>query len=233
MDSMVTGTLACHATTLADIDEQVGFTPSRVEVWNPATNVKLTWTKDMAHGTARKDCFLNGCLTSARAAIGSTPANMYTGAIDFRIAGVWYTKAAVAAGTAPTATTIPALHWGCFGFQVGVDGTFHALDAAANAAGYHSEALALAAFEAVAVTAAHVRVACFTVYAPAATFVGATDSLILAGSTVHYYNYQITMPFTLGITPLNDNETGQGFTVGLDTDLQVLGDTLYYTAWRD
>lgn len=233
MNNMVTGTLTCHATTLANIDTYLGFKPSRVEVFNPLSNTKLIWTDDMPSASAFKDCDLcPGLLKSPGLAMGTDKDKVASLAFNFRIAGVNYLKAAVAAGTALTATTVPDHKWALFGWEIGADGTIDKVDAAGNATGYATEALAIAA--APAANASHIRLGYMTIKTEGATFVGATT--LLDAATVeakNFYNYPLaTNPLTLGITPLDSRTLGQGFRVGIDTDLQVKGNTLYYTAWR-
>lgn len=233
MEYVKTGTLTCHASSLANIDKQIGFVPAYVKVWNPANGVSLEWQYGMTAGTAMKfGGYTSGALTSAGLKIGTTPANVASNAFGFRVLGVDYSVAAVAAGTAPTATTIPQNKWGLFGWEVGINGTIDKVDAAGNAAGYASEALAIAA--APAASAGHIRLGYVTVMRTnAAGFVGATTSFADAETTATYYSYPTMMQqATLGITPIDDSTTGQGFRVGIDTDLQVLGATLYYRAWR-
>ena len=63
-------------------------------------------------------------VTKTALAIGSTPANVATGALDFTIAGVRYSKAAVAAGTAPGNDVVPQSTFGAVALDIGVDGIY-------------------------------------------------------------------------------------------------------------
>jgi hypothetical protein len=238
MEYVKTGTLTCHATTLANIDKQIGFVPNYVKVWNPKTNIELEWAYGMLNGSAKKngDFVATTLRTSPKLVIGSTPANLANVAFTYEIGGMEYAKAAVAAGTALTSGapgTVPQNKYGLFGLEIGTDGTIANLDAADNATGYATEALAIAALT--ATTAAHVLMGYVTVIRTGGTFIGATTSLADATTTAKYYSMNgstAAFPQTLGITPLDNSTTGQGFRVGLDTDLQGLGDTLYYWCWR-
>jgi hypothetical protein len=116
-------------------------------------------------------------LSDPALAIGSTDENVASAAFTFQIAGVQYSKAAVAAGTALAAGTIPADKWGLYKFVIGVNGTIDCLAAAANfTTGYDTEAEAIAAIP--ATTAAHAPLGYITVLtAVGDPFVGGTDAL--------------------------------------------------------
>lgn len=168
-------------------------------------------------------------MSAARPSIGSTPTQVASVAFDFALNGVNYTKAAVAAGSALTATTVPTTKWGLFGWEVVGAGTVTSLDAADNATGYATEALALAAMP--SQTADKVFFMYITVSRTGSGgFVGATTSLADADTTVNYYN---VLPWNViasaGISEY-DSGTAFGFTLGTDSDINVSGDTLYYEA---
>lgn len=222
------------AGTGAAITQIVGFTPGRVKVTNIKNGRSIEWTDDMAaaSGIIRGDFYSAAAvLSSPRAAIGSTPANVANAAFDFEIAGVKYTKAAVAAGTAPTATTIPQNKYGLFGFEIGADGTIDRKDAADNATGYDTAALALAALP--SASASHVLFMYVVVMRTnAAGFVGATTSFADAETTATYYNVDLKNYITVnGITSYSGT-LGYGFTLGALANLNISGDTLYWEAWR-
>lgn len=219
--------------TGAAINLPLGFLPSMVELINLKRGTSVIWTPDMANGEGIK---YGGTtlLSDPALAIGSTPANLASGAFSFTIGGMSYTKAAVAAGTALTATTVPQNKWGAFGLQIPSGGTLAVLDAAGNATGYATAALALAAWKAVAPTAANVAIGCVLVMNTAAGgFVGATTSLAAATVTAIYYSYGANRP--VGLVSAYDGVVGttpRGITIGTDTDLNQSGDTIMYRAYR-
>ena len=229
MLQFVRGTVAG---TGSAIDLSLGFVPEKFRIYNPLTSIALEWNRSMAAASGRKvgDKYLHQKLLKAtRAAIGGTTTNVYNSAFDFAISGVHYTKAATAAGTAPAATTVPQNTWGLFGFELGTDGTIDNKDAADNATGYATEALAIAALP--TQSSVHVLFMYITVMSVnAAGFIGATTALNHADVTCHYYN---VLPWNLiatgGITELDDG-TYQGVTIGTDSDINVSGETLIYEA---
>lgn len=225
------GTEVC-ASPIASIDINVGYIPDWVRVFNPTNGCQMEWIYGMTAGTGIfAPTVKNGVLSSPGCAMGSTKKQVANIAFSFGIAGIGYNKAAVAAGTAPTATTIPKNKWGLFGFEIGGDGTIDLNDAADNATGYASEALALAALP--AASASHVLFMYVTVMCTeAAGFIGATTNFDATGVTAHFYNVDsVTNPQSLGITTL-DNSTHRGFRIGAHTVLQVAGQTLYWDCGR-
>jgi len=141
----------------------------------------------------------------------------------------------VAAGTAPTATTIPENKYGLFGFEIGADGTIDKKDSADNATGYATEALAIAALP--TASSAHVLFMYVTVTTTAtAGFVGATDNFDAAGVTAKFYNVENCTGITsAGITPIDPGDSTSylgGFIIGTNANVNVDDDTLYYPAWR-
>jgi hypothetical protein len=233
--NFVTGSVVCDPSTLANIDVNIGFVPNLVEVRNYKLSSILTWDDMMAAGggIVEGNIELNGMLIDCRPAIGSTPANLLTVATAVRIAGVTKAIAAVAAGTALTATTVPQNKWGVFGLQAGADGTIDVFDDTANATGYASEALALAHYRAQSFASAHTGLGYVAVMSTdAGGFVGATTSLADAAVTAHYYSFPLAgILSTDGITAINSG-TIQGFRIGTNANVQFLGDTLTYRAWR-
>ena len=123
-------------------------------------------------------------VTKTTLAIGSTPANVATGALDFTIAGVRYSKAAVAAGTAPGNDVIPQSTFGAVALDIGVDGTIDAIEAADNATGYASAVLAIAGIPVAA--SAHARLGTVTATKSDGAFTFATTALNAANTTVAY-----------------------------------------------
>lgn len=219
--------------TGAAITKIIGFKPTAVIVHNPNRGVTIEWTSDMGAAAGfKKGGVTTGLISSPGCAIGSTPANVANGAFSYMLFGVRYYKAAVAAGTAPTATTIPQNKYGLFGYEIGSDGTIDKKDAADNATGYNTAALALAALP--TASASHLLFMYVIVMRTnAAGFVGATTSFADAETTVTYYNVATSNSCTTtGITAY-DSSLGQGFSIGVDTDLNVSGDTLYFEAWGE
>lgn len=219
--------------TGAAIDENIGFRPRRVKLFKLDGNVNAMWDSSMASGSAIKDKdFWPTCLTKPPVlSMGSTKSAIATSAFNFVVAGVNYTKAAVAAGTAITATTVPQNKYGLFGHEVGSDGTLHSRDAAGNATGYDSVALAIAAAPA-ASDANHMIIGYVVVINTAAAFVGATTLFDATGVTPLWYSALSGLYVASnGITPLDDGTT-LGFRLGTDSDLNVAGYPVFYEAWR-
>lgn len=117
-------------------------------------------------------------------AIGSTPANVANVAFDFTINGVRYSKAAVAAGTAPGNDVIPQSTYGAVALDIGINGTIDVIEAADNATGYASAALAIAGIPAQA--ADHARMGTVTATKSDGAFTFGTTALNAANSTVAY-----------------------------------------------
>ena len=101
-------------------------------------------------------------------AIGSTATAVSNAAFDFTIGGVRYSKAAVAAGTAPGNDVIPQSTYGAVAFDIGVNSTIDAIEAVANSTGYASAALAIAGIPAVG--ADHARMGTVTATKSDGTF---------------------------------------------------------------
>lgn len=121
-------------------------------------------------------------------AIGSTNTAVANRAFTYMIAGVQYSKAAVAAGTAPGNDIVPTGKYGAVAFDIGADGTIDAIKAPANATGYTTAALAAAALPAVA--ANHVRMGYVTATKSDGNFTFGTTALNAANSTVVYTTSQ-------------------------------------------
>ena len=82
-------------------------------------------------------------------AIGSTATAVSNVAFDYMINGVRYTKAAVAAGTAPGNDVIPEDTFGAVALDIDAAGTITISEASGNAVGYATAALALEGLTAV------------------------------------------------------------------------------------
>lgn len=117
-------------------------------------------------------------------AIGTTKTAVSSVAFDFTIAGVQYSKAAVAAGTAPGNDVIPQSKYGAVAFDIGADGTIDAIEAADNATGYTSAALAVAGLPAAA--ASHARMGYVTATKSDGAFTFGTTDLDAANVTAAY-----------------------------------------------
>lgn len=125
-------------------------------------------------------------ITSPGLAIGSTNTAVASTAFSFRVNGVTYAKAAVATGTAPGNDVIPQGTYGAVALDIGADGTIDVIEAADNATGYASAALAIAGIAAVA--ADHVRMGTVTATKSDGDFTFGTTALDAANTTVAYTN---------------------------------------------
>ena len=123
-------------------------------------------------------------VTKTGLAIGSTATAVATGALDFTIGGVRYSKAAVVAGTAPGNDIVPQSTFGAVALDIGVNGTIDAIEAADNATGYASAALAIAGIPAAAT--AHARLGTVTATKSDGAFTFGTTDLDAANTTVAY-----------------------------------------------
>lgn len=122
-------------------------------------------------------------------AIGSTPANVANLAFDYQIAGVRYTKAAVAAGTAPGNDVVPVDTFGAVALDIDATGTITVAEAADNVTGYATAAIAIADIPAVATGKA--RMGTVSVYRDTAgAFTFGTTSLADGDTTVVYTDSQ-------------------------------------------
>lgn len=119
-------------------------------------------------------------------------------AFFYMIAGVIYAKVADAAGIEPGNDVIPDGLFGACAFDIGVNGTIDAIEAAANATGYSSALLAIAGIPAVA--ASHVRMGTVTAKDVGATFTFGTKALDDGGSVVAYTDGSVGM--TVGGTAI-------------------------------
>jgi hypothetical protein len=105
-------------------------------------------------------------------------------AFDFIITGVRYTKAAVAAGVAPGNDVIPQSTYGAVALDIVAAGTVTIAEAAANATGYASAALAIAGIPAVAT--GKTRMGTVTVTKSDGAFTFGTTDLDAANVTTVY-----------------------------------------------
>lgn len=119
-------------------------------------------------------------------AIGGTTTAVSNVAFTYTIGGVQYSKAAVAAGTAPGNDVIPQGLFGAVAFDIGTNGTIDAVEAPANATGYASAALAKAALPDPA--AGHARMGGVTASKSDGAFTFGTTDLNAANTTVAYFD---------------------------------------------
>ena len=117
-------------------------------------------------------------------AIGSTATAVSNVAFDYQISGVRYTKAAVAAGTAPGNDVIPEDLFGAVALDIDAAGTITVAEASKNAIGYASAALAVAGLPALA--AGKARMGTVSASGSEDDFTFGTTDLDAADTTVAY-----------------------------------------------
>lgn len=144
-------------------------------------------------------------ITSAGLAIGSTTTNVSTTAFAYYINGTIYTKAAVAAGTAPGNDVIPTGKYGAVALDIGTDGTIDATEAYANAAGYTTAALAVLSLP--PVSDEHIRLGYVTAMKSDGAFTFGTTALNALNTTVAYTSssptltvYFVSRPTAIALT---------------------------------
>lgn len=220
--------------TGAAINVACGYSPSKVRITRDDMHGELVWMDHMIDGTAYRRMYpvdSDGLLTQPALSMGTTKANVATEAFSYLIANVAYSKAAVAAGTAPTATTVPDGKWGLFAFEIASDGTIDNNDAADNDTGYATEAAAIAALP--SVSASHIMIGYMTVMNDGADYVGATTDLDTATLTANFYTTGLLGYLSAnGISSLNTRPTGIGFTIGADTVFNIDGEYMNVEIWR-
>jgi len=204
------------------------FTPAFVKIYDGCGQHIATWMESMANASVLLLApEIDSTTSQAAPYIGSTATQLASRAFRYRIASIDYTKAIVAAGTALTATTVPQNLYGAFGKQLAADGTLDTWDAADNATGYATEALAIAAIKAVAAADAnHVRAFyCTVISTDAGGFVGATTALNDAAVTAAFYSFSDQLVETAGITPAGkvEGDTFKGITIGTNAYINTLG----------
>ncbi len=123
-------------------------------------------------------------MTTPTLAIGSDTSAVSNIAFTYTVNGTVYSKAAVAAGTEPGNDVIPQNKYGAVALDIGADGTVDVIEAADNATGYGSAALAIAGIAAVA--ADHVRMGTVTVIKTDGDFTFGTTALNAANATAAY-----------------------------------------------
>jgi hypothetical protein len=225
--------------TGATLTLPLGFNPVYCEFIDRAGGLIATWWKNKDAGAlAVHDKGLDGLDTDPAPGIGSTPANVANQPFRFTIAGIPYTKAATAAGTAPGNDVIPANLYGACAFDIVSAGTITAVEASANATGYATADLAIAGIP--AVTATNIRAFMVTVMRPGATFTFGTTSLATAGITVAYYTGGAGVTGVIGrrlaggVVPYGDavGDTYTGIEISNNEIINKLGATYILKAYR-
>lgn len=219
----------------AAINVNLGFEPSYVRVWNPKTGVQMIWNKEVPLTTKKISPAGDG-LVKACGILASTSnaAKIRNGAGVIQVNGV--IKQIALANTTKSDKDFPAGKWGVFGIQAGADGTVDA-GPVGSTAGYTTEALAVAAIKAASVSSDHVLLGYITVLASTSAPFEGTDEF--TGTDAQEYNCydNATMEQVesngISLIEVGDSSTiYAGFTIGLDTDLVIAGDTLYYEVAR-
>lgn len=175
-------------------------------------------------------------ITATVLAIGSTDTNVSSTAMEYVIGRAAYAKAAVAAGTALAAGTIPQDKWGIYLFSINAAGTIVSTAGAANfTTGYDDEAAAIVALP--ATPASSVSMGYVTVLTKSgAAFIGGTDALQggAAGNVSSDTNYYPTAAVTLsaldGMAPFRWDFSNGPFYLNLATPLHgVVGNSVVAT----
>lgn len=125
-----------------------------------------------------------GMTTTAALAIGTTLTNIAYGLFSYFVAGVGYSKPALAAGVAPGTDVIPMGKYGAVALDIGADNAVDVISATGNAAGYTTALLAIAGIPAAA--AGHVRMGTVTAMKSDGAFTFGTTALNATNTTVAY-----------------------------------------------
>lgn len=136
----------------------------------------------------------DGVTVDPNLAIGSTPANVATGAFSYSIDGTIYNKTAVAAGTAPGNDVVPLGLYGAVALDIDAAGTITAIEAPLNATGYATASDASNALPTVLTT--RVRIGYVTASKSDGAFTFGTTSLAAANTTVAYTDSAVNTGFT-------------------------------------
>lgn len=171
-----------HATNKTTIDESRTAIIELID--DHATFVTVVGDIKTLVNDIRSKLMSDTLLSDPGLGIGSTPTAVATAEVFYTINGVLYRKDAVAAGTAPGNDVIPQSTYGAVALDIGADGTIDAIEAADNATGYGSAALAIEGLAAVA--ADHVRLGTVTATKSDGAFTFGTTNLNAANSTVAY-----------------------------------------------
>ena len=144
--------------------------------------------------------------------LGSTNTRVASLAFNYAISGTQYAKAAVAAGTALAAGTIPIGTWGIYRFSINAAGTITSTAGAANfTTGYATETLARAGLPALPASSADMGFITVQTHS-GTTFIGGTDALAggtggnVASNTFYYPVYSIEN-LTIQANTIADSQT--------------------------
>ncbi len=131
-----------------------------------------------------------GIKTGAAVAIGVTTKNLVSsGAFTFDIAGTGYAASATADGTAVQVATTAQNRWGAQFLEVGIDGTIHTVAGTSIAAGFATEAEAIAELATQNATASHTKIGHVTAMRTNILgFVWATTVFNDAETTANFYS---------------------------------------------
>jgi hypothetical protein len=225
--------------TGAAINVPIGFIPRRVEIKN-IDDIKgifpgLVWDNNMPAASGFKDK-VNRSLADGALAIGSvSKKEVLLGATaTFQIDNVFYTKTTAEVGftattddiTADASTVQEAVYLVC----VSSAGTLSLVK------GTTTTGAGLAPLPSIPVglsVLGYVRIA---VAAGATDFNATTDDLDAAHLTTTYVDFTPTSPVKVTVNGISSYAgasatTGAGFTIGADTDVNVLGETIAYIAY--
>lgn len=222
--------------TGAALNVLCGYVPTKVRITRDDLVGEMVWFDHMSDGTAIRSNYpvdSDGLLSQPALSMGTTKDRVATEAFDYVIANVAYSKSAVEDGTGPTDTTIPQDKWGLFGFEIGSNGTIDNNDAADNNdPGYETEADAIDALP--SVSSDHIMIGYVTVMSTNASgFVGDTTDFDHEDVTANFYTTDLLGYLSSdGITPINTNPTGQGFTIGDDSVFNIDGEYMTVEIWR-
>lgn len=176
--------MAKKCTTLNKTDVELAQTQTDLDAAEATLLANSTLTNDI-----RAKLKGDYPITKTGLAIGSTPANVSNAAFSYIIGGVQYSKAAVAAGTAPGNDVIPVDTYGAVALDIDAAGTITVAEATDNSTGYASAALAVAGIPAVAATKARMGTVS-VIRETAGAFTFGTTSLADGDSTVVYTDGQ-------------------------------------------
>ena len=171
--------MAKKCTTLNTTDTAIASTVATVASQGTELDSNTTLTNDIR--TKLKGDYM---VSKPGLAIGSTATAVSNVAFDYQIGGVQYSKAAVAAGTAPGDDVIPQSTYGAVAFDIGADGTIDVVEADDNSTGYASAALAIAGCDDPA--ADHARMGYVTATKSDGAFTFGTTDLDAANVTAAY-----------------------------------------------
>lgn len=218
--------------TGAALPIEIGFQPSYCDILTKTGGLVAMWHDSEPTNTRVVNPYVDRLLDDAVLQIGTTPTAVANLAFNYVIAGIPYAKAAVAAGTAPGDDVIPEDTWGAVAFDIASDGTIDAIEAAANATGYASAALARAGCAAAA--SGHVRIGFVAATKSDGDFTFGTTSLAADNATVEYTGSDEGLLTTTGIKLYGDvsGDNYNGIEVGTSTYINKKGEIYILKAYR-